>query len=238
MPGPAGRNRRGLAAEPKGLAAAKLRRARSRADGLRVDGGRRPARDVPHGSDRGQSATPANDPPAGGQVPGGRLAVSDFPFTSAGLAWPAVHFLGWGWGIAACLAAGIVIGVVVRQSVRPSARRQTLAVVPGIQQALADGRAAMQTAIRRAELEAQRKLEELVEKRERTRQRGSCPLGADPCRVGGTASDENQASSRAVPRPPQGTAGNLSPHLEDAGRETPAPDRTARKTLHRRSGSA
>ncbi len=91
-----------------------------------------------------------------------------FLFTSAGLAWPAVHFLGWGLGIGACLAVGVVIGVAVLQSVRPFARRQTLAVLPGIQQALADGRETMQTAIRRAEVEAQRKLEELVEKREQT----------------------------------------------------------------------
>ncbi len=89
-------------------------------------------------------------------------------FTSAGLVWPAVHLLGWGWGIGACLATGMVVFVAVRQSVRPAARRQTLALLPEIQRALADGRAAMQTATRRAEVEAQRKLEELVEKRERT----------------------------------------------------------------------
>lgn len=91
-----------------------------------------------------------------------------FLFAAGGLAWPAVHFLGWGWGIGACLAAGIIVGLVVRQSVRPFARRQTLALLPGIQQAMADGRTAMQTAIRRAEVEAQRKLDEMVEQRERT----------------------------------------------------------------------
>jgi DNA segregation ATPase FtsK/SpoIIIE, S-DNA-T family len=90
-----------------------------------------------------------------------------FLFASAALAWPAVHWLGWGWGVGACLASGAIIGLGVRQLVRPVARRQTLADLPGMLQALAEGRAAMQVAIRRAELEAQRKLEELVEKRER-----------------------------------------------------------------------
>jgi len=91
-----------------------------------------------------------------------------FLFTSAGLAWPAVHFLDWGWGIAACLAAGGAAGLAVRQFLRPIARRHTSAILPGMLQALAEGRAAMQVTIRRAEQDAQRKLEELVERRERT----------------------------------------------------------------------
>ncbi|MCU0982242.1 MAG: AAA family ATPase, partial [Pirellulaceae bacterium] len=91
-----------------------------------------------------------------------------FLFASGALAWPAIHWLGWGWGIGVCFAAGAIIGLGVRQSVCPLARRQTLSDVPGMLQALAEGRAAMQVAIRRAELDAQRKLEELVEKRDRT----------------------------------------------------------------------
>lgn len=90
-----------------------------------------------------------------------------FLFTAGGLAWPAVHFLHWGWGLGACAAAGAFIGLAVRQSVRPFARQQTLAVLPGLQQALADGRTAIQVAVRRAEVGAQRQLEELVETRER-----------------------------------------------------------------------
>ena len=90
-----------------------------------------------------------------------------FLFTSAGLAWPAVHFLDWGWGIAACLLTGACVGLGVRQFVRPAARRQTMALLPGILQALSEGRAAMQVTIHRAEQDAQRKMEELVEKRDR-----------------------------------------------------------------------
>ena len=91
-----------------------------------------------------------------------------FLFAAAGLAWPAIHWLGWGGGIGACLAAGAAIGWGVRTAVHPVSRRQTLADVPALLQALAEGRAAMQVAIRRAEVDAQRKLEEMVEKRERT----------------------------------------------------------------------
>jgi len=91
-----------------------------------------------------------------------------FLFASAGLAWPAVHFLDWSWGIVCCLLAGAILGLGVRQCVRPIARRQTSSVLPGILQALTEGRTAMQVTIRRAEQDAQQKLEELVEKRERT----------------------------------------------------------------------
>ena len=42
-----------------------------------------------------------------------------FLFAAAALAWPAVHWLGWGWGIGACLVAGAIIGLGVRQCVRP-----------------------------------------------------------------------------------------------------------------------
>lgn len=91
-----------------------------------------------------------------------------FLFTSAALAWPAVHFLDWSLGLTICLLGGAAVGLGVRQGVRPIARRQTMSVLPGLVQALGTGRAAMEVTIRRAEQDAQRKLDELVEKRERT----------------------------------------------------------------------
>ncbi len=91
-----------------------------------------------------------------------------FLFTAAAVAWPAVHFLDWALGAIASLLIGGATGLGVRRAVHPLARRQTLAMLPQIQQALAEGRSAMQCAIRRAECEGQRKLEEIVEKHTQT----------------------------------------------------------------------
>ena len=150
-----------------------------------------------------------------------------FLFASAALAWPAVHWLGWGWGIGACLAAGAIIGLGVRQFVRPLARRQTLVWRAG--DSASPGRRPGGDASRDPPSRTGRPAETGRTGREtRThRERGPCALGPDPRRTGGTASGQGQASGGTVPRPPQGIAGDVSPHAENARRKIPAPDRPA-----------
>jgi energy-coupling factor transporter ATP-binding protein EcfA2 len=69
-------------------------------------------------------------------------------------------------GPLASLACGVVVALVVRRCVQPASRRQTLAVFPALLQAVADGDAALDQALRRAQRDAEHKYEELVEQRE------------------------------------------------------------------------
>jgi DNA segregation ATPase FtsK/SpoIIIE, S-DNA-T family len=91
-----------------------------------------------------------------------------FLLTAMGLAVPLGFWLGWVVGPIAALVTGAVLGLLVRQIVRPGARRQTLAVLPDLWNAISNGRAAIAMAVENARNEARHQYEALVEQRDHT----------------------------------------------------------------------
>jgi DNA segregation ATPase FtsK/SpoIIIE, S-DNA-T family len=91
-----------------------------------------------------------------------------FLLTSMALVIPLGLWLDWIVGPIAAVTTGAALGLLVRQLVRPRARQQTLAVLPDLQQAVADGRAAIAIAMENAQDEARHQYEEMVERRDHT----------------------------------------------------------------------
>ena len=126
-------------------------------------------------------------------LPGGQFLEADWPFliflfARPGAGLPAVYWLGLGLGSAACLVAGAVIGLGVRQCRAPLARRQTMAVLPAFCRPSPTARRPCKPRSATAELEAERKLQDLVEHREQTSARRTpmvpVPPGTDAAAPG------------------------------------------------------
>jgi DNA segregation ATPase FtsK/SpoIIIE, S-DNA-T family len=89
-----------------------------------------------------------------------------FLLTALALAVPLGLWQGWIVGPIIAVVTGIALGLLVRTLVQPHAQRQTVAALPELLQAVANGRAAISVALKDAQEDAHRKYEELVERRE------------------------------------------------------------------------
>ncbi len=91
-----------------------------------------------------------------------------FLLSAMALAAPLIWWLDWLVGSITALAIGIGLGLLARQWARPRARRQTMAIVPDLQQAIADGLAALDLAVQNAQDKARHQYQEMVERRDQT----------------------------------------------------------------------
>ena len=112
------------------------------------------------------------------QLPAPRFLEDGWPvlifiFSGVALAYPSywllykLNGLSVAWVIAGCLGAALAIALVVWQAVRPYARKQTLAILPGFLQAIAQAKADLEAAGKAAVKEADRRHRKLVKRRDR-----------------------------------------------------------------------
>ncbi len=84
------------------------------------------------------------------------------------LAVPLILWLDWLFGSIATLTISIALGLLARQGALPRARQQTIAIVPDLQQAIADGLVALDRAVENAQDKARRQYQDMVERRDQT----------------------------------------------------------------------
>ncbi|MDX1945440.1 MAG: FtsK/SpoIIIE domain-containing protein [Pirellulaceae bacterium] len=93
-----------------------------------------------------------------------------FIFAAVALAYPSYLLLrtyGAAWWIGGFLMGALAVALIVWQLVRPFARKQTLALLPGFLQAIAQAKADLEAARKAATREADRRQRKLVKRRDR-----------------------------------------------------------------------
>ncbi len=113
----------------------------------------------------GQLRTLARRPASMFLESGWPFLIGLFTAIGLGLGSLAINWPWWGELVIA-IVVGVATGLIISRVVRPYSQRQTQSVVPDFLQPVADGEAAVDSALRHAEQEATRKYDEHVERRE------------------------------------------------------------------------